>query len=375
MGEIQLLRTARLGVFALALAWLLLIDVYALRLIAHGFARGYARNNDFTVFWTAARVPLRDVYDAAALTAAEPHGPHSTGLMPFAYPPTFLPVIAPLRLLPYWAAYIAWVGLGVVAYFAAASRLWPRPALALVAISPAFLLTIQGGQTSLLVGALVLGGFSLLRQRPANAGALLALAALIKPQTVILVPIVLLAAREWRALGACLIVGVAGGLASALVLGPAPWLAWSHSLGGFLEVVRDGGSLPHGATPATLAMQLGLSDTAALILRVVLAALGLAVAVVAGLKRAEPRLMAVAMVACGLLVSPYGMSYDLAVLWPFAALLVTDRRLSIGLAPVGALALSHFFLTPLVVLALVGCVVVKFGLPGLGRQAWAYGAA
>jgi len=368
VGRLRLPGIAQLVTLALALAWLLLIDFYALRIAGQRLAT-HPRALDFTVFWAAARAPLGAIYDAAELTRLQATG--LGGLMPFAYPPTFLAVVAPLRLLPFWPAYLAWVGLGSLAYFAAAARLYSRQSLVLVTISPAFVMTAVAGQSSLLVAALVLGGFSLLRPRPAVAGALFAAAALIKPQTVVLLPFVLLAAREWRALGACLAVGVIAGLASVLALGAAPWAAWIGSLGGFLDVVRDGGSLAHGATPETLAMQLSLSAGPALALCAVLGAAGIAIALAAGLKRLEPRLMAPAVVACGLLVSPYGLRYDLAPLLPLAASLLTDRRLTLWVG-LGVIALSYYFLNPITVIGVASYIAVALAEP---RQLSLPGAA
>ena len=90
-------------------------------------------------------------------------------------------------------------------------------------------------RTSLLVGAAMIGGFLWLDRRPALAGVLFAVAACIKPQMMILAPLVLWG--RWRTLGWMLGAGAAMVVAS-LGFGLGRWLEWPHALSAFGRPAR-----------------------------------------------------------------------------------------------------------------------------------------
>lgn len=164
-----------LGAFALAYA------LSAAR-IGHGAP-------DFYVFWTAAQ-HWQAPYDPAIIARLEA-AIHLGGTWPFAYPPTFLLVVWPFAQLPLTIAYPLWTGLSCGLFFFAASHLIrPTYATALLAICPVVFFSAELGQTSLLVGAAMIGAWLMRDNRPALAGVLLGLAACIKPQAMLLAPIV-----------------------------------------------------------------------------------------------------------------------------------------------------------------------------------------
>ena len=75
----------------------------------------------------------------------------------------------------------------------------PAWATAALALAPAVFFSAELGQTSLIVGAAMIGGWVCRDERPALAGVLFGVAACIKPQAMILAPIVLWG--RWRMLG------------------------------------------------------------------------------------------------------------------------------------------------------------------------------
>src|SRR5690242_19130597 len=154
---------------AFALAWLRL---------GHGAP-------DFYVFWTAARHPAAP-YDPAIIAALE-RQIHLSGVWPFAYPPTFLLLVWPFAQAPLALAYPLWTGLSAAVFFFAASHL-VKPAWATLALAaaPIVFFSAMLGQTSLIVGAAMIGGWLWRDHRPLAAGALLAVAAAIKPQAMLL---------------------------------------------------------------------------------------------------------------------------------------------------------------------------------------------
>jgi len=102
---------------------------------------------DFLTFWQAHRVgePYGLEIDRQRLSQAP--------VVLFAYPPTFLLLTWPLALIPYFPGYVAWVAASGAA-LGAVSR-WPFAPLLL--ISPAVVFAGLSGQTSIFVGAAVLG--------------------------------------------------------------------------------------------------------------------------------------------------------------------------------------------------------------------------
>ena len=299
---------------------------------------------DFDVFWAAARHASAP-YDPAIVTQLKATL-HVTGAWPFAYPPTFLLFIGPFALLPLNVAFPLWTGVSAALFFFAAAHV-VRPAWASLAllIVPPVVLAVSPGQTSLLVGAAMMGGFALRERRPAVAGALFAVAAAIKPQAMLLAPIVLFG--DWRTLRWAAATGLCLVLAS-LAFGPALWLEWPRALAGFATVV-----------PATdrinpSALLSGPFWAGALAL------LGVALAWrsrnIAGL------------VGGALLVTPYAHEYDLAPLAPAALGWLIDWKTSKGHAGAGAALLAGLVATPLAALgfaiALVALTTRRTPRPG-----------
>jgi hypothetical protein len=123
----------------------------------------------------------------------------------FINPPLLAWMMAPLAVLPYSPAYVAWTLIGVAAIVYAWSVVRPFHGLAGVTVLLiAFALwpvhySLVLGQPLPEILVLVAGAWWLIRHdRPLLAGVLLALATALKPQDVILVPFVLLIGRHGR---------------------------------------------------------------------------------------------------------------------------------------------------------------------------------
>jgi hypothetical protein len=288
---------------------------------------------DFYVFWTAARHAAAP-YDPAIIAELE-KALHITGAWPFVYPPTFLLAIWPFGQLPLAVAYPLWTGLSAALFVYAAAHL-VKPAWATLGlfIVPPVVLAISPGQTSLIIGAAVIGGWLMRERRPALAGVLFGLAACIKPQAMILAPIVLWG--QWRLVRWAVITGLTLVLAS-LVFGPGLWLEWPRALADFGRV------LP--ATDRINPSALGGGPAA----EAALAALGVYIAWtwrdLTGL------------VAGALCLTPYAHAYDLAPLAPVAMTwLIERKRFGWGRAACGAALLAGFVATPLAGLVWVGAL-------------------
>ncbi|MFL5279711.1 MAG: glycosyltransferase family 87 protein [Rhodopila sp.] len=199
----------------------------------------FAPTQDFMVFYTAARsciegnLPL--IFDGEAFTARinEQFGAWFAtplNLHPWVYPPLFLLMVLPLGLFPFIVSYSVWM---VVTFLAlnGALRCHVPPGYrrvvcaAGVLLSPAAAFTVGVGQNAFLTTALLVGGFGLIRRSAVLAGVLLGVLAC-KPQLWLLVPVALLAAREWRVLTSALATATLLALTSAVVFGPDPWREW-----------------------------------------------------------------------------------------------------------------------------------------------------
>lgn len=301
---------------------------------------------DFYVFWTAAR-HWQAPYDPAIIAQLQAAF-HFDGRLPFVYPPTFLLFAWPFAQLPLDIAYPLWTGLSAALFIYAASWLI-RPAWLTLAlfIVPPVVLAISPGQTSLVVGAAMIGGFLALKDRPALAGALLALAAAIKPQAMILAPIVLWG--HWRAVRWAAIAGLGLVLAS-FAFGTGLWLQWLAALRDFGAVVPATDRINPSALSPLLAAPLALLGVW----------IGWTSRDVTGL------------VAGALCLTPYAHQYDLAPLAPIAIAWIADyKRQGLPRAVLGAMLLAGAVATPWLGLAfVVGVAVVQapWRRAGAGRQ-------
>jgi hypothetical protein len=326
-----------------------------LALAAAAFIAGFALSAwrighgapDFYVFWTAAQ-HWRTPYDPAIISQLEAQI-HLSGVWPFAYPPTFLVFAWPFAQAPLTLAYPLWTGLEMALFlYAAAYYVRPVWATALLALTPVVFFAALLGQTSLLTGAAMLGAWRMREARPALAGVLLGLAACLKPQAMILAPVVFWG--RWRLLGWMLAAGLALVLAS-LGFGWRRWLEWPHALAAF-----------QGLVPATDRI-----NPSALLPGVWWAALvgGL------GLWLVLTQRDLVGLVCGALCLTPYAHAYDLAALTPLAASWLIDwRRTGWARALAGGALLSGLVATPLAALGFCLWMAVQHA-PRWPRRLWA----
>lgn len=288
---------------------------------------------DFIAFYAAARLALEGAGAGVwnpdlqvAMREAVLGAP--TRIYTFLHPPTFLLLVLPFGLMPYFAALASWVaGTGIA--FLAALRAWGvgRAGLLAALLSPASVINAAHGQTGFLTAALLaLAGLGI-GARPWLAGLAFALLAT-KPQLGLLVIPTLLAARRWRETGwGAAFLGLHV-LASVLAFGPRAWQDFVALGLAYQEVVRAGSLEPWKLqSVAAFATTAGLGGAAAAAVQAVAAVIAVAAAM-AVLRRRPGGFAEAAAIAAGLpLVTPYILMYDLVVLLvPMAWVLAEARR-------------------------------------------------
>ncbi|MGJ5177092.1 glycosyltransferase family 87 protein [Bradyrhizobium oligotrophicum] len=246
-------------------------------------------------------------------------------------PPNALAVMAPFGLLPYLPALACWFAIGLLAFHLGCRRAFADSrVLLIVAISPAGLMCLLSGQSSFLTTAALFGALAWPSRRPALAGILIGLLT-IKPQLGVLLPVMLVAASQWRVIAWATLTTLVLIAVSVAIGGLQSWHDYvAKGLPTMNEVLRD----PSGiAVPfhASIFMNLRglLGDAIAEALQTIAALLAAAgvFAVFRYRRDADPAVLRVFFLACTVSASPYFGIYDVLPLTCAAVALVASGAL------------------------------------------------
>src|SRR5437763_16238387 len=197
---------------------------------------------DFLGFWSAVQLALAGhpaaAYDNAALHAVQSAVALGRAKLPFAYPPAYLLLVVPFGLLPFATGMMAWSLSTLAFYMSAARRLFPRSGW-LAAAFPAVFANARMGQNACVTAGIFMGGLALLESSPFAAGAVLG-CLVIKPQLALLLPVAMIAGRQWRAIVGAAMSSTGILLLGLLVFGRAASAAWLHQLPLYAAIARDG---------------------------------------------------------------------------------------------------------------------------------------
>jgi len=288
---------------------------------------------DYASFYAAGRLANEgrpaDAYDHARHLAAEEQATEpGINYEYFFNPPPYLLINQPLALLPYLPSFLLFEALTLGLWIMLGARVaGPGPAVvpALLAV-PSVWWVLGLGQNSFLNASLMAAGTLLLEERPWLAG--LAFGALCyKPHLGLVVPVALLAGRQWRAFASAAATVVAICLVTLALYGPETWHAFfdmalhtDRSIGAgdvlFAAHIDPIGALRYAGLPWKWALAIG----------------GLVVlATVAGVAWAWWRPVSApvryALLAAGtLIVVPFALFYDLVLASLAAAWLARAAR-------------------------------------------------
>jgi GT2 family glycosyltransferase len=354
------------------------------------FIHGNLRGPDFFNFYAAAKLYVTNggaaVYDIAMQRQVElqitGQDPSRFIVLPYFHPPYYTLLIAPLAYLDYRNAYYAMAAFNVLLAAALVvilvrtslrvhGRGWLVAAAMIGGFFPVFVTVLQG-QSDLVVLVPLAGAYAAwARGRLGMAGALSALA-LSKPQLLLLIPVLFITRRAWRALGGFAGVLLALGAISVAGFGFGPVLGYLGAVGTWAVTghLPSAGQLVY-TDPAVYSLRNileaipGGGKVVAFVILLVLLAL---VALSLSWRPDKPRLDFALAIAASLVLSPHQNVHDLALLvipgfaladlaldgqlrWPHAAVAVLffayvaiNLTLTINFwsAAVGALAVAGY---------------------------------
>ena len=330
--------------------------------------RGRPLGTDFSQVWTAGRMALdgraAEVWNWDAHRAVQEafHGPALSEWYGWHYPPPFLLVAAALAILPYLSALFAWQAATLLPFAWLVRRFTGRPeAWLFVLAAPVTLVCIMHGHNGFLTALLLGGGLMLLDKRPFVAGLLLG-CLVYKPQFALVLPLLLLALWNWRAIAGAVVSSLALiGITLALWGWPV-WQAfidrlpltqgivieqgrtgWEKIMSPFAAVRSWGGSVD-----LAYAVQAGFTVAA------IGATLWLA-------RMARPDIRNAAVTAAVLISTPYVLDYDYVVLLAGIAFLWRDAARH-GWLSWEKSALALIWIAPLFARNVAALTLVPIGL-------------
>jgi hypothetical protein len=289
----------------------------------------------------------------------------------FYYPPTFIPLVLVVGLLPAGAATWAWLALLLGAFLAGTAilpvsrsvRWW---VVLLAGLSWPFLYAMKLGQVGPLLLLLLAVGWRWMDRGPV-LGAAGALGAAIKIQPGLMLFWALLT-RRWSAVVAgALVLGVLALLATLL----AGFGAWTDFLS-LITRVSDPITTEHNFTPGAVAYQLGMARDTAALLQWGSMALALVAVVVSALRLGAVPSYLVAAIASQLLSPILWDHYALLLLLPVAWLMDRGHPWAVVFilaTPVALVGAVPAWVYPAAFWGCLAAVVVVGARNGRGRQA------
>lgn len=309
---------------------------------------------DFISFWSASDLSLRghaaDVYAPQKHFAAQlsifPYLEHY-GYTPFFYPPVFLMMCLPLALVPYFWSLVFWLVLTGYACLRAVKKLLPAKTPWVVFSSfPAIYINILHGQNAFLSCALLTQGVYLFSKKSIYSGIFFGFLCF-KPHLVLCVPVVLVATRQWRALGlfigtvTCLVV------ASWECFGAATWE-------GFLKIIPvataalDENAVGYGKMVSIFAAvrllhgSIFLSYSVQIFVDIFILCLLFYISY----RKSTSLSVGIMLIISTLIITPYLLDYDLMLLAPILAWVVGQAQKQ-GFMPYERFILACAFLLPI----------------------------
>lgn len=360
----------RPGVVGLPYRIVCYVALICLALLLWSYGQGLAAadiptqlaNKDFVNYWTAAHL-------AADGRIADIFGPqpryfaHLTALMGpdfpwhnWSYPPHYLLLMMPLALVGYKLGIILFLLVtGLFFWTGLTAFMGGRDRLALVAVAPLAVANIFMIQNGFLTAGLALWFLALRDRRPVVAGICLGMLS-IKPQLVLLLPIIPLVERRWTLLLTAGLTIAALVLLSTLAFGIEAWTGFFREILPYQAKVMarlDGSWLTMMPSLFGAVRLLGGSATAALWVHMIVAVPVLVLTLGGLIAGRASRLADILLPIATFVVLPYALNYDFGAAAAALALFVR-RQEALGrtFAPAEQALLALAMLLPLIMIGI-----------------------
>jgi len=238
----------------------------------------------------------------------------------FSHPPHFMLLVAPLGLMPFNVSWIVFTLFSIGLFWKFALEPLSKAERNILIWSPALMLALLVGQTSLILVAIFAGIMKTMDKRPLIAGILIALLT-VKPQLGFLFPIFLLATGRYKAFFYASLCTAIFFALSVAIMGYDVWHTYLTSAAGDQAAVMiNSHPIVLGLMP-TLYVNLGFAGVppnVALSLHGLAAILAIIVMIITVRKTTNPKIAYAIFIATSFVVTPYLMVYDtLIVIWAF----------------------------------------------------------
>jgi arabinofuranan 3-O-arabinosyltransferase len=300
------------------------------------------------------------------------------------YPPIFFLILAPLAMLTYVAAFLAWNLVTLIGCIAAVYVIVPRLAtIALVLASPFTFWNFIAGQNGFLTASLLGAALLFLERQPVLAGVFIGCLTY-KPHMGILLPLALVVSRRWRAIASAAVTAALLASASIAAFGTEPWQAFPEGFADHTEgiILSDPKTDPgywgtdptgywgHLQTVYGLVRYLDGGTALAWLAQGITTVLLAVIVWLLWRSSARYPLKAAALSAAALIATPYAFAYDMAAIAVPMAFLASDQMrgkllrgeqtmmlalfgVSLSVIP----TLGKVPIAPLIILSLLGLIV------------------
>jgi len=274
---------------------------------------------DFVSFYAAgsladAGTPALAYDPAAHLAAEEAIAGQGIQYQFFNYPPVYQALFAPIALLPYLLAFVAFAAATLVFYLAVARRIlddYSGTALLALIAFPAVWWNIGLGQNAFLTAALFGAATLNVDRRPVVAGICFG-ALCYKPHLALLVPLALAVGGHWRAFAAAAATSATLVLGSLAVLGWETWHAFILTAGASHAMYESGRILFGGFVSPFGAMRLmGAGVRLSYAVQVVFSTIAIAMVAIVWRRGASLPVRAAVLASATLVAIPLSLLYDL----------------------------------------------------------------
>ncbi|EKD81483.1 MAG: hypothetical protein ACD_39C01787G0005 [uncultured bacterium] len=316
---------------SIAIACYLLI-LFALVFTAEGIIdlRGKPVATDFITFYSASKLlqknPPSILYKTSSIHEEQKLLANDrVELFAWHYPPPFMLIIYPLHLFNYYSAWIIWTIVTLIPLLVVLSIIYRHSLSVLVFLAfPGTFQNIIHGQNGFLTAFLLGAGLWLLDRKPLISGLLLG-SLVYKPHFAILVVPVLIAGKHYKTLA---------GFAAAVTLwvtttiifwGISPWSAFFDNLP-FAGYLLETGALPFFKIPTPLsgALMIGFSAQLSRIVQLICSVFAITSAIYVWRNSNDNYIKTSTLIVSALLASPFAFDYDLVILAPAIACLLTQ---------------------------------------------------